>query len=298
MRSCPIRPQSFRSWHIQVQNFETNRMRCVSSLGDASFPRYLRFISAHARQLRIANLRMRRRKRRYPWNEASPRDETHLVRFVSTSCTLIRELQKDWARIEQLSMRRIKRRYLVEISTNLCAHDGFWFNSSRRIEWYVSRSRATFRSRYSFRACALRRNTYHSIRLDELNKNTSTAHRLVKICSRYRSFSTAHAQLPNSTPIFSELAYSGAELREESNEMCLVAGRRFVPEISSFYFCACAGTANCEPAHAQTKTPISLEPSVAQRRDTSRSIRLDELHLNPRTPKRLGSNWATAHAQK
>ena len=159
------------------------------------------------------------------------------------------------------------------------------------------RSWATFRSRDSFRACALRRNTYHSIRLDELNKNPSTAHRLVEICSRYRSFPTAHAQLPNSTPIFSELAYSGAEGRDESNEMCLVAGRRFVPEISSFYFCACAATANCEPAHAQTKTPISLERSVAQRRDTSRSIRLDELHLNPRTPKRLGSNWATAHAQ-
>ncbi len=130
------------------------------------------------------------------------------------------------------------------------------------------RSWATFRSRDSFCACALRRNTYHSIRLDELNKNPSTAHRLVEICSRYRSFSTAHAQLPNSTPIFSELAYSGAERRDESNEMCLVAGRRFVPEISSFYFCACAATANCEPAHAQTKTPISLERSVAQRRDT------------------------------
>ena len=108
MRSCPIRPQSFRSWHIQVQKVETNRMRCVSSLGDASFPRYLRFTSAHARQLRIANLRMRRRKRRYLWNEASPRDETHLVRFVSTSCALIRELQKDWARIGQLRMRSSK----------------------------------------------------------------------------------------------------------------------------------------------------------------------------------------------
>ena len=50
MRSCIIRPLSFRSWHIQVQNVETNRMRCVSSLGDASFPRYLRFTSAHARK--------------------------------------------------------------------------------------------------------------------------------------------------------------------------------------------------------------------------------------------------------
>ena len=107
MRSCPIRAQSFRSWQIQVQNVETNRMRCVSSLGDASFPRYLRFTSAHARQLRIA-----------------------------------------------------------------------------------------------------------------------------------------------------------------------------------------------QPAHAQTKTPISLERSVAQRRDTCRSIRLDELHLNPRPPKRSDSNCATAHAQK
>ena len=101
---------------------------------------------------------------------------------------------------------------------------------------------ATFRSRDSFCACALRRNTYHSIRLDELNKNPSTAHRLVEICPRYRSCSTAHAQLHNSTPIFSELAYSGAERRDESNEMCLIAGRRFVPEISSFYFCACAAT--------------------------------------------------------
>ncbi len=90
----------------------------------------------------------------------------------------------------------------------------------------------------------LQRNTYHSIRLDELNKNPSTAHRLVEICSRYRRFSTAHAQLPNSSPIFSELADSGAERRDESNEVCLVAGRRFVPEISSFYYCACAATAN------------------------------------------------------
>ena len=61
MRSCIIRPLSFRSWHIEdggslyykyflLQNVETNRMRCVSSLGDASFPRYLRFTSAHARK--------------------------------------------------------------------------------------------------------------------------------------------------------------------------------------------------------------------------------------------------------
>ena len=77
-------------------------------------------------------------------------DETHIIRFVSTSRTRIRQLRKDWLRsvrdiavfhcacaviaIAQLPMRRRKRRYLVENSTNLCADDRFWFSSSRRIE--------------------------------------------------------------------------------------------------------------------------------------------------------------------
>ncbi len=166
----------------------------------------------------------------------------------------------------------------------------------------MSRSWATFRSRDSFGAIALRRNTYHSIRLDELNKNPSTAHTLVEICPRYRSFSTAHAQLPNSSPIVSQLAYSGAEGRDESNEMCLVAGRRFVPEIASAHvqcdethiirFVSTSRTrirqlridwlrsvrdiavfllrmrsnCDCATAHAQTKTPIS-------RRDLNQSMR-------------------------
>ena len=50
------------------------------------------------------------------------------------------------------------------------------------------------------------RNTYRSIRLDELNQNLSSAHRLVEISTRYRCFTTAHAQLPNSSPIFLEFA--------------------------------------------------------------------------------------------
>ena len=120
------------------------------------------------------------------------------------------------------------------------------------------------------------------IRLDELNKNPSTAHRLVEMCSRYLSFSSAHAQLPNSSPIFSELADSGAERRDMLRSRFTSAHARQLRI--------------AQPAHAQTKTPISLE--LAQRRDTCRSIRLDELHLNPRPPKRSDSNCATAHAQK
>ena len=77
-------------------------------------------------------------------------DKTHIIRFVSTSRTRIRQLRIDWLRsvrdiavfllrmritaIAQLRMRRRKRRYLVEISTNLCADDRFWFSSSRPIE--------------------------------------------------------------------------------------------------------------------------------------------------------------------
>ena len=48
MRSCAIRAESKYSLRILVQLVETNLMRCVSSLGDASFPRYCRFTSAHA----------------------------------------------------------------------------------------------------------------------------------------------------------------------------------------------------------------------------------------------------------
>ena len=78
------------------------------------------------------------------------------------------------------------------------------------------------------------RNTYHSIRLDELNQNLPSAHRLVEISTRYRRFTSAHAQLRNSRPISSEFADSDAARRDESNDMCLVSGRLFVPEISAF----------------------------------------------------------------
>ena len=78
------------------------------------------------------------------------------------------------------------------------------------------------------------RNTYHSIRLDELNQNLPSAHRLVEISTRYRRFTSAHAQLRNSRPISSEFADSDAARRDESNDMCLVSGRRLVPEISAF----------------------------------------------------------------
>ncbi len=110
------------------------------------------------------------------------------------------------------------------------------------------------------------------ISLAELNKNPSTAHRLVEICSRYRSFSTEHAQLPNSTPIFSELADSGAERRDESNEVCLVAGRRFVPEISSFYYCACVATANCATCACADE---NADISGTKRRPETRHMSLD-----------------------
>ena len=105
-----------------------------------------------------------------------------------------------------------------------------------------------------------------------MNKNPSTAHRLVEMRSRYRSFSTAHAQLPNSTPIFSELADSGAERRDESNEVCLVAGRRFVPEISSFYYCACAATANCATCACADE---NADISGTKRRPETRHMSLD-----------------------
>ena len=52
------------------------------------------------------------------------------------------------------------------------------------------------------------RNTYHSIRLDELNQNLPSAHRLVEISTRYRRFTSAHAQLRNSRPISSEYIHT------------------------------------------------------------------------------------------
>ena len=86
MRSCPIRAQSFWSSRIKVQLVETNRTRCVSSLGDASFQRYRRF-RLRMRRFAIRSCRACAEvKRRYLGNEASPSDETHLIRFVSTFC--------------------------------------------------------------------------------------------------------------------------------------------------------------------------------------------------------------------
>ena len=108
MRSCPIRAQSFWSSRIKAQLVETNRTRCVSSLGDASFQRYRRF-RLRMRRFAIRSCRACAEvKRRYLGNEASPSDETHLIRFVSTFCTWICQLRKDWGRIGQLRMRSRK----------------------------------------------------------------------------------------------------------------------------------------------------------------------------------------------
>ena len=95
------------------------------------------------------------------------------------------------------------------------------------------------------------RNTYHSNRLDELNQNLPSAHRLVEISTRYRRFTSAHAQLRNSRPISSEFADSDAARRDESNDMCLVSGRRFVPEISAFSSAHATVPQFAVAAHAQ-----------------------------------------------
>ena len=84
-------------------------------------------------------------------------------------------------------------------------------------------------------------NTYHSIRLDELNQNLSSAHRLVEFSTRYRRFCrrmsscaiavTAHAQWKNcdisnrSQAIYAQLTDSCSTRRDESNDMCFVAVR-------------------------------------------------------------------------
>ena len=108
MRSCSIRAQSFWSSRIKVQLVETNLTRCVSSLGDASFQRYRRF-RLRVRRFAIRSCRACAEiKRRYLGNEASPSDETHLIRFVSKFCTWICQLRKDWGRIGQLRMRSRK----------------------------------------------------------------------------------------------------------------------------------------------------------------------------------------------
>ena len=141
------------------------------------------------------------------------------------------------------------------------------------------------------------RNTYHSIRLDELNQNLPSAHRLVEISTRYRRFTSAHAQLRNSRPISSEFADSDAARRDESNDMCLVSGDASFQRYRRFRLRMRRFRNSQLPRMRSSKTKISRERSVAQRRDTPHSIRLDVLHLNLPTPKRLGSNWATAHAQ-
>ena len=64
--------------------------------------------------------------RRFIPEIASIRDLFEISQFFYCACAV--------TAIAQLRMRRRKRRYLVEISTNLCADDTFWFSSSRRIE--------------------------------------------------------------------------------------------------------------------------------------------------------------------
>ena len=64
------------------------------------------------------------------------------------------------------------------------------------------------------------RNTYHSIRLDELNQNLPSAHRLVEISTRYRRFTSAHAQLRNSRPVYFGASRSQMQLVDiESNDI-------------------------------------------------------------------------------
>ena len=69
---------------------------------------------------------------------------------------------------------------------------------------YVFRRSAHAQKLSQERNVAQLRNTYHSIRLDELNQNLSSAHRLVEISTSFRRFRlrmrscaiavTAHAQ--------------------------------------------------------------------------------------------------------
>ena len=143
------------------------------------------------------------------------------------------------------------------------------------------------------------RNTYHWIRLDELNQNLSSAHTLVEISTRYRRFTSAHAQLRNSQTDLLRSSRIQMQLVETNLTTCVSSlgdasfqrYRRFRLRMRRFR--------NSQlPRMRSSKTKISRERSVAQRRDTPHSIRLDVLNLNHLpTPKRLGSNWATAHAQ-
>ena len=88
MRSCAIRRPILRSSRIQMQLVETNLTTCVSSLGDASFQRYRCFRRDACAGSAIRSCRACAVvKQRYLGNEASPSDETHLIRFVSTFCT-------------------------------------------------------------------------------------------------------------------------------------------------------------------------------------------------------------------
>ncbi len=132
MRSCPIRAQSMQSSRIVVQLVETNRMRCVSSLGDASSPRYLRFTSAHARQLPIAQLR-HAQKLNEDISGTKRRPATRHVSFDSSRRAAPQSANSALIGFElcNRACTEVKRRYLKEISTNLCADDGFWFSSSR-----------------------------------------------------------------------------------------------------------------------------------------------------------------------
>ncbi len=139
-------------------------------------------------------------------------------------------------------------------------------------------------------------NTYQSIRLDELNQNLSSAHRLVEISTRYRRFTSAHAQLRNSRPIFSEFADSDAARRANRTTCVSSLGDASFQRYRRFRL-RMRRLPNLQlPRMRRSKTKISRERRVAQRRETSHSIRLDVLHLNMPTPKRLGSNWQTANA--
>ena len=131
------------------------------------------------------------------------------------------------------------------------------------------------------------RNTYHSIRLDKLNQNLPSAHTLVEISTRYRRFTSAHAQLRNSKPVLRSSRIQ-MQLVETNLTTCVSSlgdasfqrYRRFRLRMRRFR--------NSQlPRMRSSKTKISRERSVAQRRDTPHSIRLDVLNLNHLpTPKR------------
>ena len=141
------------------------------------------------------------------------------------------------------------------------------------------------------------RNTYHSIRLDELNQNLPSAHRwlrslrdIVVLLLRMRSCAIRDRSLRSSRIQMQLVETNLTTCVSSLGDASFQRYRRFRLRMRRFR--------NSQlPRMRSSKTKISRERSVAQRRDTPHSIRLDVLHLNVPTPKRLGSNWATAHAQ-